>query len=116
MNPEVARLIEPVAAIVGNGLDQLGLDAWAFSGGFVPDFIKIDIEGGEVDALHSAERILRERHPSLLVEVHSEELERQAGAMLVGLGYRPLVVSQRRFLPDRRPTEHNRWLVAHAAR
>lgn len=112
LNPRLAHLIEPVEATVGSGPTDLHLDDWAYNGGFVPDFIKLDIEGAEIGALQSARRVLRERHPSLIVEVHSADLERQAGALLVRHGYRPLVVSQRRFLPDHRPTGHNRWLVA----
>jgi hypothetical protein len=112
LNPRLARLIQPVAATVGSGPTDLHLDDWAYNGGFVPDFIQIDIEGAEIRALHSAKRILRERHPSLIVEVHSADLERQAGEILAQHGYRPVVVSQRRFLPDHRPTAHNRWLVA----
>lgn len=112
LNPHLAPLIDPIEATVGRGRTDLGLDEWAYNGGFVPDFIKIDIEGAEIDALKSAERILQERHPALIVEVHSEDIEREAGVLLIGHGYRPLVVSQRRLLPDHRPTEHNRWLVA----
>jgi len=113
LNPEVSALIHPVHAFVGPGDDQVELDAWAYGeDGFVPDFIKLDIEGGEVDALRSATRILTERHPALIVEVHSLALEREAGEILIGHGYRPVVVSQRRILRDLRPTAHNRWLVA----
>jgi len=112
LNPGLAPLIVPVEATVGRGSADLGLDEWAYNEGFVPDFIKIDIEGAELDALRSAERILRERHPALIVEVHSEDLEREAGGLLLNSGYRPLVVSQRRLLPDHRPAVHNRWLVA----
>jgi FkbM family methyltransferase len=112
LNPGLADLIEPVAAMVGAGDGCLRLDDWAYGAGFVPDFIKLDIDGGEVDALRSAERILHERHPPLIVEVHSADLERQCGAILLGHGYRPLIVSQRTLLPDWRPSEHNRWLVA----
>jgi hypothetical protein len=112
LNPSLAPLIEPVQATVGRATESVGLDEWAYDCGFVPDFIKIDIEGGEVDALHSAQRILRERRPALVVEVHSLALEREAGELLIGCGYRPVVVSQRRLLADRRPAAHNRWLVA----
>jgi hypothetical protein len=113
LNPRLAGLIQPIEATVGTGTDDLRLDDWAYDGGFVPDFIKIDIEGSEVSALESAERILCERRPSLIVEVHSSELEREAGRLLLRHGYRLVVVSQRRFLPDERPTgRHNRWLVA----
>ena len=33
-------------------------------------WIKMDIEGGEVEALKGAERTLRDYRPSLFVEVH----------------------------------------------
>jgi len=112
LNPSIASLIKPVEAVVGDSRDELGLDEWAYNGGFVPDFIKLDIEGGELAALRSAQRILSERHPSLIVEVHSRELERGCGNILVGHGYRPIVLSPRKIARDRRPTEHNRWLVA----
>ena len=112
LNPRLALLIRPIDATVGVAIGDLGLDEWAYTSGFVPDFIKLDIEGAEVDALRSAERILSERRPALVVEVHSREIERRAGALLVDHGYRPIVVSQRRLWADRRPTEHNRWLVA----
>jgi hypothetical protein len=112
LNPGLAGVIEPVSAMVGTGAGCLGLDEWAYGGGFVPDFIKLDIDGGEVDALRSAERMLTERHPPIIVEVHSPELEWECGAILVSHGYRPLTVSQRTLLPDWRPIEHNRWLVA----
>lgn len=36
------------------------------------DFIKLDLEGGELAALKGAERILRERHPTILFECVSE--------------------------------------------
>jgi hypothetical protein len=114
LNPRIAPLIEAVHATVGGGPGQLGLDEWAYGPGFVPDFIKLDIEGGEVAALRSATRILTERHPALVIEVHSLDLERQAGELLVGFGYRPLIVSQRTVFPDLRPTAHNRWLVCHS--
>jgi len=112
LNPALVSLIRPVHAMVGGEPGQLGLDDWAYNGGFVPDFIKLDIDGGEVAALQSAERILGDRRPSLIVEVHSRELERDCGAILVGHGYRPLTVSQRKIAPDFRPAAHNRWLVA----
>ena len=112
LNPTLASLIRPVQAMVGDDVGHLGLDEWAYDGGFVPDFIKLDIDGGEVAALRSAERILRKRHPALIVEVHSPELERDCGTILVAHGYRPIVVSQRKIAPDYRPIAHNRWLVA----
>ena len=110
LNPDLAPLIQPVQATVGF---DLGLDEWAYGDGFVPDFIKVDIEGGEWEALRSANRLLGERHPAVVVETHSADLERACGRLLVDHGYRPMIVDQRLVLPDHRPTrEQNRWLVA----
>lgn len=79
---------------------------------FVPDFIKIDIEGGELAALRGALQTLAGRRPNLLVEVHSAALESECLALLCTEGYQPGLIDQRRFLPDYRPIEHNRWIVA----
>lgn len=40
-----------------------------------PDFIKIDVEGLELEVLRGAERTLRERHPELFIELHGSTLE-----------------------------------------
>ena len=114
LNPRLAGLLEAVKATVGDAAEEVGIDEYAYSErGFVPDFIKIDIEGGELGALRSAQRLLTERRPALIVETHSTELERGCGCLLTACGYMPVVVNQRRLLPDYRPTrELNRWLVA----
>jgi hypothetical protein len=101
-----------ITAVPGFVGRDVRLDDWAFGPGFVPDFIKVDIDGGEAAALRSASRVLDERHPSLVVEVHSQELEAECGALLVEHGYRPVIVNQRLLWPDLRPIAHNRWLVA----
>jgi hypothetical protein len=120
LNPQLAPFITPVAAWVGTGAGHtLALDDFARSSdGFVPDLVKIDVDTedsvakAEAEVLEGARELLRERRPSLIVEVHSVQLERRCGALLVGHGYRPTIVSQRRVLPDHRPIAHNRWLVA----
>lgn len=61
---------------------------------FPPDLIKIDIEGGELEALLGAESVLRAVRPILLIEVHSAELAAQVQELLAGFGYsfEPLAV------------------------
>ena len=79
---------------------------------FVPDLLKIDIEGGEVDALRGASRVLADRRPAILLEVHGQDLEWQCLELLRAAGYEPpTVVDRRRWMPDRRPLPHNHWLV-----
>jgi hypothetical protein len=116
LNPGVGSLVTAVQATVGERTDgdgHLALDDFARGpGGFVPDVVKIDVEGAEAAVLRGALEILSKRRPHLVVETHSAELERACGDLLVGLGYRPVVVPQRRRAPDLRPAGHNRWLVA----
>jgi hypothetical protein len=88
------------------------LDGVAFAAdGFVPDLVKLDVEGWEHKALQGAERLLAERRPHLVVETHSAELERGCRDVLVAHGYAPEVVEPRRWLAEVREG-HNRWLVA----
>jgi hypothetical protein len=117
LNATLTSLIEPRCAMVGEKTDRergtLALDDLAYgSDGFVPDFMKIDIEGAEFDALQGAERILRERKPSLIIETHALDIERRVQSLLEQKGYRCQIVNPRRWLKDRRPIEHNRWLIA----
>jgi precorrin-6B methylase 2 len=109
--PEVRQA--HVAASTDQERGDVTLDDSAFSvDGFVPDLIKIDIEGGELRALRGAERILAERGPHLVIETHSLELESGCAELLAGHGYRPRVVKPRRWLPEVRTAHHNCWLVA----
>jgi hypothetical protein len=49
----------------------------------------------------------------MIVEIHSAELERGCGELMIDHGYRVTIVNQRKIAPDHRPTkELNRWLVA----
>jgi hypothetical protein len=92
LNPVLAEL---VPRPVGAGPDQIGVDDYAYSElGFVPGFIKVD--GGELAVLRSASRVLSERHPGLIVETHSHDLENDCRRLLVEHGYRPIIVNQRR--------------------
>ena len=102
----------PIVVVDGTVGEDIGLDDWAYGAGFVPDFIKIDVDGGEAAALQSATRLLADRRPALVVGVDSEALEAECGALLLDHGYRPVIVNQRLVWPDLRPIDHNRWLVA----
>jgi hypothetical protein len=114
LNPDLGPLITPIVAVVGTGAEEtLSLDDYAGSAeGFVPDFLKIDVDTAEADVLEGASGLLADRRPDVLVEVHSEELERRCGGLLMARGYRPTIVNQRQVLRDYRPIAHNRWLVA----
>jgi hypothetical protein len=63
------------------------IDALVASGQPVPDFIKVDVEGWEGAALSGAAKVLRERRPTLLVELHTPEQDVVVGAILRDLNY-----------------------------
>ncbi len=102
-----------VAAQTAAARQELSLDEAAYGpNGFVPDLVKIDVDGAELQALLGATRLLHERHPHLIVETHSLELEIGCIEVLRSAGYQPTIVNQRAWLRDHRPIAHNRWLVA----
>lgn len=115
-NPMAGGRIDLVEATVADRHDinegLVTLDAYAAEVGWDPDIVKLDVEGGELKVLMGSAQLIQRRHPHIIVEVHSVELERACGTWLAQGGYEPRVVSQRRILPDHRPTVHNRWLIA----
>jgi FkbM family methyltransferase len=44
-----------------------------------PDFLKCDVEGAEVEVFRGARRLLAEKRPGILCEMHSEENRRIEG-------------------------------------
>jgi FkbM family methyltransferase len=66
----------------------LSLDDFVYGqGNPVPDAVKMDIEGGEVLALPGMKRILVERHPLMLLELHGPESEKVAWETLTAADY-----------------------------
>jgi FkbM family methyltransferase len=55
--------------------------------GAVPDLIKIDVEGTELEVLHGAATILKAKHPQIFLSVHSDELRRTCLEYLASFGY-----------------------------
>lgn len=77
------------------------LDDLVGEGGLpAPDVLKIDVEGAEDLVLSGAERLLAERRPHLLVELHGEAAARAVVARLLELGYRCHGRGSRALLPD----------------
>jgi len=78
-------------------------------------FVKIDVDGAEVDVLESGRALLADKRASFLVETHSAALEQGCVALLTAAGYDVKIVDKawwRSLLPELRPIAHNRWLTA----
>jgi len=69
-------------------IEVVSLDDLVHGQGFpLPDVIKIDLEGGEVEALQGMKRILREARPVLLIETHGQAEARGVWDLLTAAGY-----------------------------
>lgn len=83
-----------------------------------PCFIKMDIDGDEVEALMGARELLKTMATRWLVETHSCQLERECVKIFSSEGYNTKIIYNawwRFFIPEQRLTEINRWLVAYKA-
>ncbi len=81
-------------------------------------FFLVDIDGGEFDLLNSCGDHYDHRHSIWLVETHSKELEDNCIAFLKQHNYKVTLIKNawwRKFIPEQRPLEHNRWLYAEPA-
>ncbi len=70
---------------------SISIDDFVAQSAAPPDLLKIDIEGAELSVLHGAARTLAASHPSLLVELHQQNIARTvhpAVPFLQDLGYR----------------------------
>lgn len=81
----------------------------------VPCLLKIDTDGTEVDILKGAGLFLELSDVRLIIETHSKKLEEGCISLLSKAGFTTKVIPNawwRLFIPELRPTAHNRWLVA----
>ena len=72
----------------GFEIEAVTIDLLVEAGCPIPDFIKIDIEGGESSALRGALNVLRTYRPTLLIELHTPEQDVAVGIILRDLNYK----------------------------
>ncbi len=76
--------------VEGDTVDVVPLDKFGFTG---VGFIKIDVQGKEVEVLESAKETLMENKPSILIECSvNHRMNKSIVRYLKGLGASPLVV------------------------
>lgn len=83
-----------------------------------PVLVKTDVEGAEREVLESGRRAIARRNLMLIIETHSAELERECVRYLTASGYQCEIRNNawyRKFVPELRPLDHNRWLTAQRA-
>jgi hypothetical protein len=97
-----------VGASPGDGMVSIDQLAEAH---FTPDFIKMDIEGGELAALEGARHILETHRPHMVIEVHSKDLENGCRELLTPYGYTITRVDPRGWLPEERVDGYNGWII-----
>jgi FkbM family methyltransferase len=83
---------KPLVSYTGSGATRRvpyrRLDSiWAEAGEPAVAFLKIDVEGAEVEVIAGAERLLASCHPALVVEVHAERTEPEVRRRLAAFGY-----------------------------
>ncbi len=85
-DPENASRIQE--HIEANSLKQIAVTLDEFTREHArPDFIKMDIEGGEVEALRGASHVFERIRPLLLLEVHNRGAEEHVRSRLRDWGY-----------------------------
>jgi FkbM family methyltransferase len=60
-----------------------------------PTFLKVDVEGGEIEVLEGAQDLLRKYRPTLIVEVHRRRYLATIARLLGRLGYSELYISKK---------------------
>jgi FkbM family methyltransferase len=89
MSPERGTGNLSPAASGGNGVSvpSIALDDFV-RGSPLPDLIKCDAEGAEVEVFQGAARLLAEHRPRIVCEVHSESNSQRLKDLLEGYGYK----------------------------
>jgi hypothetical protein len=80
-----------------------------------PCFVKMDVDGAEEEILQGAKSLNSLPGVRWLIETHSKELEDACVGILAASGFQTRIIANawwRVFIPEMRPSAHNRWLAA----
>ena len=84
-----ARAYDDRATVIPTAVAQTTLDRYVEMRGISPDFVKIDVEGGELRLLHGARSLLERHRPVFMVEIQPKNAP-EVGGLLSRHGYVPL--------------------------
>jgi len=73
----------------------LALDGFVQANNLPPDLIKMDIEGGEYDALLGAEKILKQFKPVIFLATHGKDIHKKCVDYLKSFGYQLKSIEQK---------------------
>ncbi len=69
-------------------VDVISLDDAVSNGALPPpDVMKIDVEGAELSVLKGAAKVIARSRPTILLSLHSEELQKECSNLLAAWGY-----------------------------
>jgi FkbM family methyltransferase len=60
-----------------------------------PQFMKVDVEGAELDVLKGAKSLLSSHHPTIFLATHGRQIHLACCALLVALGYELRAIGQK---------------------
>jgi len=76
------------------------------------DFLKIDVEGAEVEVLKGAANLITSHHPWIVMELHSVDLWIEACRLLLDFGYIFTTIRHPNHPPHSIHWHNHSWLVA----
>jgi len=77
LETDIADQIRQEKDVVTIDVDVDTLDNQVASGLPEPDFVKLDVEGLELDVLQGMTSVMKRRHPRLYIEIHGADVERK---------------------------------------
>lgn len=78
-----------VSSAGGLAVRAVGIDDFlADKGNLAPDFLKIDVEGGELEVLEGAKDTISRYHPTIFLETHGPDMHSACCQLLRSFGYK----------------------------
>lgn len=86
LETQIADQIRQEQGVVTVDVELDTLDRQVAAGLPEPDFVKLDVEGFELDVLHGMRGLLERRHPRLYIEIHGADVPRKLANVTAVVG------------------------------